>query len=127
MIFKLEMAKAFDKGPWDFLCQAIRQSVFSEIWIDMIARLISNNWFSNIINGVRHEFFKSSRGLNQGDPRSLSLFVFIAELLSILMDLLHRIISSHIQSIGVVLSSLILLTLTRISSSPLGIFFIFPR
>lgn len=56
----------------------------------MIARLISNNWYSIIINEVRHEFFKSSRGLKQSNPRSPSLFVIEVELLTNLMDLLQQ-------------------------------------
>ncbi|KAH0766277.1 hypothetical protein KY285_002148 [Solanum tuberosum] len=48
-----DMAKAFDRVAWDFLCLVMRHLGFSEPWIDMIVRLISNNWYSIIINGVR--------------------------------------------------------------------------
>lgn len=44
------------------------------------------------MNGGRHGFFKSERGLRQGDHVSLSLFVIAAELLSkMLNDLSYRI------------------------------------
>ncbi|XP_075086091.1 uncharacterized protein LOC142168830 [Nicotiana tabacum] len=52
----------------------------------MVWRLLTNVWYSININGVRHGFFKSSRGIKQGGPLSPSLFVIGAELLSKLMD-----------------------------------------
>lgn len=41
-----------------------------------------NNWYSVVINGKSYGFFKSTRGLKQGDPLSLTLFVIEAEVLS---------------------------------------------
>ncbi|XP_059277923.1 uncharacterized protein LOC132032165 [Lycium ferocissimum] len=62
----------------------MRKLGFDEIWIDLIYRHISNNWYSIILNGTRNGFFKSNRGLRQRDPLSLALFVISAEHLSIL-------------------------------------------
>lgn len=59
---------------------------FSEIWIDRVWRLISNVWYSNNLNGSRKGFFKSSRGMKQGDPLSPSLFVIGAEFLTRLLN-----------------------------------------
>ncbi|XP_070055486.1 uncharacterized protein [Nicotiana tomentosiformis] len=62
-----------------------------EVWIDRVWRLISNVWYSVNLNGTRHDFFKSSRGIKQGDPLSPSLFVIGSELLSrLLINLLEE-------------------------------------
>ncbi|XP_075081792.1 uncharacterized protein LOC142166427 [Nicotiana tabacum] len=57
LVIKLDMAKAYDRVSWPFLCFMLRQLGFAEVWIYMIYRLISNNWYSLIVNGSRHGFF----------------------------------------------------------------------
>ncbi|XP_059277824.1 uncharacterized protein LOC132032011 [Lycium ferocissimum] len=55
------MAKAYDKVSWLFLKAAIRKMGFSEVFIDIIHRLISNVWYSVMVNGSRYGFFHSTR------------------------------------------------------------------
>lgn len=66
IVLKLDMATAYDRVSWPFLLQVLRRFGFSEVWIDMIWRLVSNVWSSIIINGSPQGFFKSSRGIRQG-------------------------------------------------------------
>ena len=47
----------------------------------MIFWILSNNWFSMLINGALAGFFKSSRGVRQGDPLLLALFLLVSEFL----------------------------------------------
>nr|XP_009769821.1 PREDICTED: uncharacterized protein LOC104220618 [Nicotiana sylvestris] len=89
VVIKLDMAKAYDRVSWPFLCFMLRKLGFAEVWIDLIHGFISNNWYSIIVNGGRHGFFKSGRGLRQGDPLSLSLFILYAELLSQMLNNLY--------------------------------------
>ncbi|XP_071939205.1 uncharacterized protein [Coffea arabica] len=81
---KLDMSKAYDRVDWMFLVTVLHKFGFGERFIDMMWRLVSNVWFSVLINGLPHGFFKSSRGLQQGDPLSPSLFVIGTEITSVL-------------------------------------------
>lgn len=48
----------------------------------MVWRLISNCWYSLIVNGQADDFFGSFRGVRQRNPLSLSLFIIVPEVLS---------------------------------------------
>ncbi|GAA0160574.1 reverse transcriptase [Lithospermum erythrorhizon] len=81
VILNLDMSKAFDKLSWSFLEKILRRMGFSEIWIGRVMACINNNWFSIIINGKSEGFFKSGKGVRQGDPLSPALFILAEEYL----------------------------------------------
>ena len=79
---KLDMAKAYDKVTLVFLTSVLRAFGFGEIFIDMVWRLVSNCYFSVLVNGQPCGFFKSARGFRQGGPLLPVLFIISAVVLS---------------------------------------------
>ncbi|XP_060216645.1 uncharacterized protein LOC132644105 [Lycium barbarum] len=90
VVIKLDMAKAYDRLSWMFLTKVLRQFGFGEVIIDLVWRLLSNNWYLVLINGQSHGFFRSSRGVKQGDPLSPTLVIIAAEVLTRSLNKLHE-------------------------------------
>uniref|UniRef100_A0A2N9IUI4 Reverse transcriptase domain-containing protein n=1 Tax=Fagus sylvatica TaxID=28930 RepID=A0A2N9IUI4_FAGSY len=86
VLCKLDLEKAYDHVNWEFLLYLLRRCGFSEKWRRWIYFCISSVRFSILVNGSPCGFFPSTRGLRQGDPLSLMLFVIVMEALSRLID-----------------------------------------
>ena len=77
---------------WDFLHQILERMGFGSKWISWINWCISTTSFSVLFNGSSMGFFRSSRGLRQGDPLSPYLFMIGMEALS---GMLKRVVEGN--------------------------------
>lgn len=87
MALKLDMSKTYDRMEWGFLQVVMLRMGFHERWVETIMHYISSMSYSVVVNGEIEERFRPNRGLRQGDPLSLFLFLFCSEGYSSLMRL----------------------------------------
>nr|XP_016467082.1 PREDICTED: uncharacterized protein LOC107789726 [Nicotiana tabacum] len=52
VVLKLDMTKAYDRLSWLFLTKVLRKMGFSERFIGMVFGIVSNNWYSVLINAA---------------------------------------------------------------------------
>ena len=86
MAIKLDLEKAYDKLEWSFIRKMLIRFNFLENLIELIMSCISSVSTSLLFNGGCMDSFWPSRGIRQGDPLSLYLFIMCMEFLGQLID-----------------------------------------
>ena len=85
MAMKLDMSKVYDRVKWVFLEWILLKLGFQESWVALIMECITTVSYSVLMNGEPKCMITPFRGLRQGDPLSLYLFLFYAKGLNALL------------------------------------------
>ena len=84
--FKLDFHKSYDRLEWNFITTVLKLLSFDQRIINLIHQCISTVSFTLLLNGSKNISFHPSRGVRQGDPLSLYLFILCSEVLSKLIN-----------------------------------------
>ncbi|GJZ37651.1 RNA-directed DNA polymerase, eukaryota, reverse transcriptase zinc-binding domain protein [Tanacetum coccineum] len=79
LIFKVDFEKAFDSISWNYLIHILDSFGFGNKWCSWIKACLNSLRASILINGSPTSEFSIKRGLRQGDPLSLFLFILVME------------------------------------------------
>ncbi|GJT77711.1 RNA-directed DNA polymerase, eukaryota [Tanacetum coccineum] len=79
MIFKVDFEKAFDSIRWDYFDNVLKSFGFGDKWRSWIFGCLVSAMDSVLINGSPTSEFQFQKGLKQGDPLSMFLFILVME------------------------------------------------
>jgi hypothetical protein len=87
---KIDMMKAYDRIEWEFLKHMLKKLGFATNWVNLIMLFVTSVKYKIWHLGEEFGEITPSRGLRQGDPISLYLFLLVAEGLSSFLQLQFR-------------------------------------
>jgi hypothetical protein len=89
IILKLDFTKAFDTVEHSTIFQMMGHLGFPHNWLNWTQRILDTATTSILLNGVPGKSIICKKGVRQGDPLSLLLFVLAANLLQCIMNKAH--------------------------------------
>lgn len=82
---KIDMMKAYDRVEWNYLYECLSRMGFAGPWINSVMRCVTSARYAVRVNGDLTEPVVPSRGILQGDPIIMYLFILCTEGLSCLL------------------------------------------
>ena len=82
LLLKIDIAKAFDSVAWCFLLEVLQHMGFPRRWRNWFCALLSTARMRILLNGNPGRRICHARGLRQGDPLLLLLFILAMEVLN---------------------------------------------
>ncbi|XP_066396066.1 uncharacterized protein [Miscanthus floridulus] len=76
IILKLDFEKAYDKMSWRFLEEAMQKKGFNEQCIEWVLKAVRGGRIAVNLNGELGNYFRSYKGLKQGDHYTLSFLIW---------------------------------------------------
>nr|GEX56480.1 cysteine-rich receptor-like protein kinase [Tanacetum cinerariifolium] len=86
LLFKVDFEKAYDSLNWDFLLEVLIIIGFESKWCKWVEACLASASISVLVNGSPTKEFNMGRGVRQGDPLSLFLFILAAKGLNLIMQ-----------------------------------------
>ena len=82
MALKIDLEKAFDRLEWGFIKHILSFFNFPVDWVELIMSCISTSSLLVLLNREILNYFLPSRGIGQGEPLYLYIFILYMEYLA---------------------------------------------
>ncbi|XP_043714817.1 uncharacterized protein LOC122663178 [Telopea speciosissima] len=82
LALKHDMRKAYDRLEWNFVEGMLLRMGFNHFWVDRVMACITTVSYSLLINGFIKGSITPTRGIRQGDPISLTIFILCSQALT---------------------------------------------
>jgi hypothetical protein len=79
VIFKVNFEKSYDKVNWNFLHNMMIRKGFGDKWSDWVLKTVKGGKVAIRTNDVVGPYFKTQKGVRQGDPFSPLVFNIAAD------------------------------------------------